>query len=112
MGRATAPKPKEESYGRMASDHPDLGLFSTGGPFESFPGPVLVAGRNGIVLGAMYLVGLGIASFGASTWAWVSLRSGIERPTRRLNIAQFVVALPGVLIGVLVATWLAGQGIS
>ena len=66
----------------------------------------------GIVLGAMYLIGLGVASFGASTWAWVSLRGGVETPTRRLNIAQFVVAMPGVLTGILVATWLAGQGIS
>ena len=66
----------------------------------------------GIVLGAMYLVGLGVASFGASTWAWISLRGGVETPTRKLNIAQFVVAMPGVLTGILVATWLAGQGIS
>jgi len=66
----------------------------------------------GIVLGAIYLVALGIASFGASTWAWISLRGGIETPTRKLNIAQLVVAMPGVLTGILVATWLAGQGIS
>ncbi len=63
----------------------------------------------GIVLGAMYLVGLGVASFGASTWAWVSLRGGVETPTRRLNIAQVVVAMPGVLIGILAITWLASQ---
>ena len=66
----------------------------------------------GIVLGAMYLIWLGIASFGASTWAWISLRGGVETPTRKLNIAQFVVAMPGVLTGILVATWLAGQGTS
>ena len=85
-------------------------LYVVGGEKSSTSGDMGLA--YGIVLGAMYLVGLGIASFGASTWAWVSLRSGIERPTRRLNIAQFIVALPGVLTGILVATWLAGQGIS
>ncbi len=63
----------------------------------------------GIVLGAIYLVWLGAASFGASTWAWVSLRGGVETPTRRLNIAQVIVAMPGVLIGILAISWLASQ---
>ena len=63
-----------------------------------------------IVLAAMYLIGLGIASFGASTWAWLSLRGGFETTARRLNIAQLAVATPGVVLGVLVAAWLAGQG--
>ena len=85
-------------------------LYVIGGDKSSSSGSMGLA--YGIVLGAMYLVGLGIASFGASTWAWVSLRGGVETPTRRLNIAQFVVALPGVLTGILVATWLAGQGIA
>ena len=63
-----------------------------------------------IVLAAMYLIGLGVASFSASTWAWLSLRGGFEATTRKLNIAQLVVAAPGILLGVLVAVWLAGQG--
>lgn len=63
-----------------------------------------------VVLAATYLLGLGLASFGASTWAWLSLRGGVERTARKLNIAQLVVATPGVLIGVLVAAWLTGQG--
>ncbi len=84
-------------------------LYVVGGDKSSSSGDMGLA--YGIVLGAMYLVGLGVASFGASTWAWVSLRGGVETPTRRLNIAQFVVAMPGVLTGILVATWLAGQGI-
>ena len=87
-----------------------VALYVAGGGKSSSSGDMGLA--YGIVLGAMYLVGLGVASFGASTWAWVSLRGGVETPTRRLNIAQFVVALPGVLTGILVATWLAGQGIS
>ena len=64
----------------------------------------------GIVLGAIYLIGLGFASFGALTWAWISLRGGVETPTRGLNIAQVVVALPGTLTGAVVTAWLAGQG--
>lgn len=63
-----------------------------------------------IVIAATYLVGLGIASFGASTWAWLSLRGGFEATARKLNIAQLVVAAPGVLTGVFVAVWMAGQG--
>lgn len=63
-----------------------------------------------IIIAAMYLVWLGIASFGASTWAWLSLRGGFEATARKLNIAQLVVAAPGVLLGILVAAWLAEQG--
>jgi len=63
-----------------------------------------------IVLAAIYLIGVGLGSFGASTWAWVSLRGGIETSTRKLNVAQLIVATPGVLIGILVTIWLAGQG--
>lgn len=63
-----------------------------------------------IIIAAMYLVWLGIASFGASTWAWLSLRGGFEVTARKLNIAQLVVAAPGVLLGILVAVWLAEQG--
>ena len=64
-----------------------------------------------IVIAALYLVGLGLGSFGVSTWAWVSLRGGFDDNTRGLNIAQLVVATPGVIFGGLVAAWLAGQGI-
>jgi len=63
-----------------------------------------------IVLAAIYLVWLGVGSFGASTWAWVSLRGGIEKVTRKLNIAQLVVAAPGVMLGIAVAVWIGEQG--
>jgi len=63
-----------------------------------------------IVLAAIYLVWLGVGSFGASTWAWVSLRGGIEKVTRKLNIAQLVVAAPGVMLGIIVAVWMGEQG--
>ena len=34
---------------------------------------------------------------------------GIETTTRKLNIAQLVVAAPGVLIGIVAVAWVAGQ---
>ncbi len=52
MGNLKAADPSREAYDQLMADDPELGLFTAGGPFESFPGPVLVAGRNGIVLGA------------------------------------------------------------
>lgn len=63
-----------------------------------------------VVLASLYLMALGAGSLGVSTWAWVSLRGGFERIPRRLNIAQLCVAAPGLLTGVLVAVWAAGQG--
>ncbi len=60
-----------------------------------------------IVLAAIYLAWLGVGSFGAATWAWLSLRGGTGTATRKLNIAQLVVAVPGVLIGILVVLWSA-----
>jgi PAS domain S-box-containing protein len=42
------PAPRRRTLGTDS----DLSLFSTEGPFEGFPGPVLVAANNGIVLAA------------------------------------------------------------
>ena len=63
-----------------------------------------------VILAALYLVGIGLGSFGAATWAWVSLRGGFEATVRKLNVAQLVVAAPGVLIALFVAAWLVEQG--
>jgi len=63
-----------------------------------------------LMLAALYLVGLGIGSFVVATWGWVSLRSGLDTRTRRLNIVQLIVAVPGVLTGLSVAAWLSRQG--
>ena len=52
MTRLTAQQAAYEAYDRLLGDQPVTGLFSTGGPFEGFPGPVLVVGRNGVVLSA------------------------------------------------------------
>ncbi len=63
-----------------------------------------------IVIAAFYLVGLGVGSFVASAWAWLGLRGGVEDTPRKWHIAQIVIALPGVAIGVIVLSWLVGQG--
>ena len=81
-------------------------LLSTGGGSSSSGTAVAYA----IILAALYLVGLGLGSFGVSTWAWLSLRGGFESAPRKLNIAQLIVALPGVVAGLLVAAWLVQQG--
>ena len=63
-----------------------------------------------IVIAAFYLVGLGIGSFVASAWAWLGLRGGVENTPRKWHIAQIVIALPGIILGAIVLSWLAGQG--
>lgn len=52
MAQLHAKKASKMDYERTAKQATDPGLFSPGGPFEHYPGAVLVAGRNGIVLGA------------------------------------------------------------
>ena len=42
----------DQPPGRSHEETADLGLFAAGGSFERFPGAVLVAGRNGLVLAA------------------------------------------------------------
>ena len=63
-----------------------------------------------LIFAAMYLIFQGVGGFVVSTWAWLCLRGGFEKTTRGLNITQLVVSVPGVLIGIVVAVWLAGQG--
>ncbi len=62
-----------------------------------------------LIIAALYLAGLAIGNFLAATWAWLSLRGGIEGNPRKLNIAQLVIAAPAILIGVAVTVWFAGQ---
>lgn len=62
-----------------------------------------------LIIASTYLIFQGIGGFVISTWAWLCLRGGFEKTTRGLNIAQLVVAAPGVLIGAVVAVWLSGQ---
>ena len=82
-------------------------LVSTGDGSSSSSGTAVA---YAIILAAPYLVGLGLGSFGVSTWAWVSLRGGFESAPRKLNIAQFILAMPGVIAGLVVAAWLVEQG--
>lgn len=52
MAKGPASKTVDEAYDRAVEEAVDLGLFAVGGSFERFPGAVLVAGRNGMVLAA------------------------------------------------------------
>ena len=52
MARLPAIQAYEQDYERAVEQAADLGLFSAGGSFERFPGAVLLAGQNGIVLAA------------------------------------------------------------
>lgn len=52
MTRLPAKQATEEDYRRVVAETGDLSLFAPGGTFDCFPGPVVVAGRNGIVLTA------------------------------------------------------------
>jgi len=52
MTRLPAKQATEEDYRRVVAETGDLSLFAPGGTFDKFPGPVVVAGRNGIVLTA------------------------------------------------------------
>lgn len=63
-----------------------------------------------IVFAALYVSAMGLASAVAATWAWLGLRGGVDNACRKLNIAQLVVALPGILVGGTVFAWFLGQG--
>jgi len=52
MTRLPAKEATQEDYRRVVDKTGDLSLFAPGGTFDKFPGPVIVAGRNGIVLTA------------------------------------------------------------
>jgi len=52
-----------------------------------------------VVIAALYLIGLGVSSILCGLWAWLGLRGGVEGACRRLNVAQIVVAAPGLLTG-------------
>lgn len=63
-----------------------------------------------IILASLYVAAMGLASAAVTAWAWLGLRGGVAGACRRLNIAQLVVAIPGVLIGGVVFLWLGSQG--
>ncbi len=52
MATLPAVQASKQDYERAVEQAVDLGLFSVGGSFERFPGAVLLAGQNGIVLAA------------------------------------------------------------
>ncbi len=63
-----------------------------------------------IVIGAIYLLGLGGASLLVAAWAWLGLRSGIDGACRKLNTGQMLVATPGLLIGLAALYLMFSQG--
>jgi len=63
-----------------------------------------------IVLASLSLIGFGAASLVAAAWAWIGLRSGLDGACRKLNVAQLVVSMPGLLIGAGAVMFLANQG--
>lgn len=62
-----------------------------------------------IVMTTLYLTALGGASLLSGAWAWMSLHSGIQGACRKLNLAQVVVATPGILIGGFAVFFVLGQ---
>ncbi len=52
MARLPTTQASKQDYERAVGQAVDLGLFSAGGSFERFPGAVLLAGQNGMVLAA------------------------------------------------------------
>ena len=66
----------------------------------------------GIILAATYLVGFGVASFLTAAWASLCLRGGIEHDCRYLNVAQIVLAVPGMLAGGLALAFMVSQDLS
>ncbi len=52
MVRLPATNASKQDYERAVGQAADFGLFSAGGSFERFPGAVLLAGQNNMVLGA------------------------------------------------------------
>lgn len=54
---------------------------------------------SAIVIAAVYATCFGAYSLLIATWAWLGLHSDVEDACRKLNVAQLVVALPGVLLG-------------
>lgn len=54
---------------------------------------------SAIVIAALYLITLGGGSLCSGIWGWVGLHSGIDGACRKLNIAQLVLATPGLLVG-------------
>ncbi len=63
-----------------------------------------------IVILAIYLIGLGAGSLFSTVWAWLGLWSGVDGACRKLNIAQIVASVPGLLLGGLALAFVIQQG--
>lgn len=58
---------------------------------------------------AFYTVLVGAGALIVMTWGWIGFRGDVDNPSRRLHIAQLVMASPSLAIGLLTMSWLAGQ---
>ncbi len=54
---------------------------------------------SAIAIAALYLLALGGGSLCSGIWGWVGLHSGVDDACSKLNIAQLVLATPGLLVG-------------
>lgn len=87
MTRLSAQQATYEAYDRLLGDQPVTGLFSAGGPFESFPGPVLVVGRNGVVLSANQFAEpvVKLVQSGASLELQEAIAAALDGKTAQVN---------------------------
>jgi hypothetical protein len=58
---------------------------------------------------ALYMVLVGAGALVVMTWGWIGLRGDVDNPSRRLHIAQLVIGLPSLVVGLLTMSWLASQ---
>ncbi len=63
----------------------------------------------GVILGALYLVGLGGGSLLTAAWGWMGLRGNVAQACRKLHVTQLVLAVPGLFLGGATLVWLVGQ---
>ena len=56
-----------------------------------------------------YMVLVGAGALVIMTWGWIGFRGDVDNPSRRLHIAQLVIGLPSLVVGLLTMSWLAGQ---
>jgi len=87
MTRLPAKQATEEDYQRVVAETGDLSLFAPGGTFDKFPGPVVVAGRNGIVLTANAAAAavVDLLRQGGSEELLTAVNAAIEGRTAQVN---------------------------
>jgi hypothetical protein len=62
-----------------------------------------------VILLTQYIIIVGAAALVLMLWAWIGLRGGNDRPSRKLHITQLVMGFPSLVLGVVALSWLVGQ---